>query len=97
MKEKGYIKWTAIEGRSPKEREEGRYGNTREIFFDAPHWERKNVLTEEEREYIKNIIAHINNEQKCDLAKFLKLIFVLSNENTINKINPTNGIENSIE
>ena len=46
---------------------------------------------------IKNMIEHINNEQKCDLAKFLKLIFVLSNENTINRINPTNGIENSIE
>ena len=62
MKEKEYIEWTGYSGRSKKAKEEGRYGNTRETFFDAPLCERRNVLTEEEREYIKNIIAPFRNK-----------------------------------
>lgn len=62
MKEKEYIRWTGRGGRFPKEREEGRYGNTREQFFDAPLCERRAVLTEGEREYIKNIITPFRNK-----------------------------------
>ena len=67
MKEKEYISKCGIEWDESITNKMG-YGNTRTKSYEAKLCDRRKMLTEEEREYIKNIIAPFRNKT-CGIRK----------------------------
>ena len=62
MEERKYCSTNYIDMGDVYPKQTGKYGNSRSRFYEANINERRAVLTEEEREYIKNIIAPFRNK-----------------------------------